>query len=109
MYYIAIEAYDASEDTSFSILASTPQDITIIPCRPTPAPDGVVLWGPEIIATNPTSSFDGQGYEICATNLVPTAGGAVQQGTLDVSLEVCSGGKWLMIESLVLSLEMSYL
>lgn len=80
MYYLSIEGIDDfDKESSFLISAITPDNLAVIPCRPTPAPDGVITWGQDNVRN------ELQGYEVCGTDLVPN-------GWLDVTLEVCSGG-----------------
>ena len=85
MYYVAIEGIDdIYDEASFSISAVTPDNLVVIPCRPTPAPDGVITWGQDNVRS------EVQGYEVCGTDLLP-------HGWLDVTLEVCSGDLTLRI------------
>ena len=87
IYYIAIETAN-NAPASFSVTASTVDDVTVVPCRPTPAPDGVINWGPDVVSTD--SDMKGKGYEVCGTSLVA-------RGTLDISLEKCTGNMAVMI------------
>merc|ERR1740124_1070604 len=69
------------ESAKFSLTVSTPGDLVVVPCRPSPAPDGVIIYG---IDNAP------QFYEVCGTDVV-------EEGILDVSLEVCAGDVSLYI------------
>ena len=79
VYYVGVIVEEVGEDAQFSIAATTPDDVEVVPCRPTPAPDGLLIWGVERL-----NVAERQSYEVCGT-------GIVKAGILDVEVETCSG------------------
>jgi hypothetical protein len=83
VYYVSVIVNDeTSTPATFTIAASTPDDVEVVPCRPSPAPDGLIIWGVERLGGS--AAGDKQSYEVCGNDIV--AG-----GLLDVEVETCSG------------------